>query len=386
MTLGARRTSRAGRGAGAEHVLADGPFAATAALRRRRCEQHADARATAALMQELGYGAAALAYRGSHALLAAAAGSTGRSSQPSRSSAALLLVGLYQLCRMRHRRRTPRSARPSRPPRALEQAVGQGPASTRCCAASCASATALLAALWRTTRRSRIAHPRWLLERAADATGRDDWAAIVAANNAHPPMALRVNQRVSRPRRILAALAERPASPPQPADQRGRAWSWTRRCRCSDAAGLRRRAGLGAGRGRAAGGAAARRRARTARARRLLPHRAARPATCSNASRAGELVALDLGRGAAGAGARTTSRVSAWRRRTGRAAMPRGPATGGTAGPFDRILLDAPCSGHRRDPPPSGHPPAPCPADIEAARRRPGTAARRPVAVARARR
>ena len=51
------------------------------------------------------------------------------------------------------------------------------------------------------------AHPRWL-QKSLKAFWPDDWLAICAANNSHPPLTLRVNQRVSSRDAYLAQLTE----------------------------------------------------------------------------------------------------------------------------------------------------------------------------------
>lgn len=53
---------------------------------------------------------------------------------------------------------------------------------------------------------ARAAHPRWLLEALA-AAWPEDWARIVAANNEHPPMVLRVNAARRSPADYLSDLA-----------------------------------------------------------------------------------------------------------------------------------------------------------------------------------
>ena len=53
----------------------------------------------------------------------------------------------------------------------------------------------------------RTAHPRWL-QKALKAFGPERWEAICAANNAHPPMILRVNRRHHSRDAYLALLAE----------------------------------------------------------------------------------------------------------------------------------------------------------------------------------
>ena len=106
---------------------------------------------------------------------------------------ALLLIGLYQLLYMRI------------PPHA---AIGE----TVACAASLKKpwAKGLLNAVLRAAQREgaelltqmekdpvvRCAHPRWL-QKALKAAWPEDWEAICAANNAYPPLILRINQRVT---------------------------------------------------------------------------------------------------------------------------------------------------------------------------------------------
>lgn len=53
----------------------------------------------------------------------------------------------------------------------------------------------------------RVAHPRWLQKRLK-ADWPEHWEAICAANNAHPPMTLRVNRRLGEREAYLARLAE----------------------------------------------------------------------------------------------------------------------------------------------------------------------------------
>ena len=60
----------------------------------------------------------------------------------------------------------------------------------------------------------RTAHPRWL-QKALKALWPEQWEAICAANNAHPPMILRVNRRHHSRDAYLAELLPR-ASPPTP--------------------------------------------------------------------------------------------------------------------------------------------------------------------------
>jgi 16S rRNA (cytosine967-C5)-methyltransferase len=104
---------------------------------------------------------------------------------------ALLLIGLYQL----HHLRVPEHA-----------AVAETVAATRQLRKSWAAGlvNAVLRAFPRrraellaeleTDPVARTAHPRWLLD-ALERDWPDDWPAIVAANNARPPLTLRVNPR-----------------------------------------------------------------------------------------------------------------------------------------------------------------------------------------------
>ncbi len=108
---------------------------------------------------------------------------------------ALLLTGLYQL----HYLRIPEHA-------AVAETVTAARHLRKSWAAGLVNAVLraflrrraeLLAAL-ETDREARTAHPRWLLD-ALQRDWPDDWSAIIAANNARPPMTLRVNsRRVSR--------------------------------------------------------------------------------------------------------------------------------------------------------------------------------------------
>ena len=104
---------------------------------------------------------------------------------------ALLLTGLYQL----HYLRIPEHAAVAETVTAARQlrkpwAAGLVNAVLRSFLRRRAD---LLAAL-ETDREARTAHPRWLLG-ALERDWPDDWPAIVAANNAHPPLTLRVNTR-----------------------------------------------------------------------------------------------------------------------------------------------------------------------------------------------
>ncbi len=103
----------------------------------------------------------------------------------------LLLIGLYQLWHLR----IPEHAAVAETVAAARQlrktwAVGLINAVLRSALRQRAELTEALA----TDPAARTAHPRWLLERLRR-DWPDDWSAIVAANNAHPPFALRVNQR-----------------------------------------------------------------------------------------------------------------------------------------------------------------------------------------------
>ena len=108
---------------------------------------------------------------------------------------ALLLTGLYQL----HYLRIPEHAAVAETVTAARQlrkpwAAGLVNAVLR---AFLRRRAELLAAL-ETDREARTAHPRWLLD-VLQRDWPDDWSAIIAANNARPPMTLRVNsRRVSR--------------------------------------------------------------------------------------------------------------------------------------------------------------------------------------------
>jgi hypothetical protein len=74
----------------------------------------------------------------------------------------------------------------------------------------------------------------------------EHWQQIVAANNEHPPMSLRVD--LSRSTREATAATGR-STAWRPARCRGwtRRWCWNRRCRSSAAAGIRRGPGVGSG-------------------------------------------------------------------------------------------------------------------------------------------
>ncbi len=105
---------------------------------------------------------------------------------------ALLLVGLYQLQHLRIPEHaavaeTVAAARELRKP----WAVGLTNAVLRAALRRRAELTEVL----ETDPVACTAHPRWLLERLQQ-DWPDDWPAIVAANNARPPFTLRINQRV----------------------------------------------------------------------------------------------------------------------------------------------------------------------------------------------
>ena len=128
---------------------------------------------------------------------------------------ALLLTGLYQL----HYLRIPEHAAVAETVTAARQlrkpwAAGLVNAVLR---AFLRRRAELLAAL-ETDREARTAHPRWLLD-VLQRDWPDDWSAIIAANNARPPMTLRVNsRRVSREdyrsRLAEAGWTAEPAAPP----------------------------------------------------------------------------------------------------------------------------------------------------------------------------
>ena len=136
--------------------------------------------------------------------------------------------------------------------------------STRCCAASCASG--------RTCSRAsdadpvaRWSHPRWWIARLR-ADWPDDWASILDAGNARPPLTLRVNRRRGERAALLRAIRRRRHR----CACRGRRGN--RRCRAAAGRHVARLRGgriLGAGPRRAARGAASRCRGRHARARRV---------------------------------------------------------------------------------------------------------------------
>ncbi len=150
------------------------------------------------------------------------------------------------------------------------------------------------------------------------------------------------------------------------------------------AARLRRGAAVGAGRRRAARGRAARRRSRGSASSTPAPRPAARPATCSSGSPGpADVTALDVSGAAACPGARQP-RAARARRRDVRAGDAGEPAAWWDGRPYDRILLDVPCSATgviRRHPDIKVLRRA---GDIPAlARRQAGTAARRPGACSR---
>ncbi len=104
---------------------------------------------------------------------------------------ALLLIGLYQLWHLR----IPEHAAVAETVAAAHQmqkswAVGLTNAVLRTALRRRAELTAAL----ETDPEARTAHPRWLLDRLRQ-DWPDDWSAIATANNARPPFALRVNQR-----------------------------------------------------------------------------------------------------------------------------------------------------------------------------------------------
>lgn len=130
---------------------------------------------------------------------------------------ALLLTGLYQL----HRLRIP-------PHAAVAETVAAARQLGKAWAAGLSNAV-LRAFLRRRTELltqveadacARTAHPPWLLARLQQ-DWPDDWLAVVAANNAHPPMTLRVNQqrgdRAAYQTRLAAAGQEATPTAPAPA-------------------------------------------------------------------------------------------------------------------------------------------------------------------------
>jgi len=117
---------------------------------------------------------------------------------------ALLLVGLYQLWHLR----VPEHAAVAETVTAARQlrkpwAAGLANAVLR---TALRQRTTLTAAL-ETDAAARTAHPSWLLDRLRR-DWPDDWPAIVAANNARPPFALRVNRRRADGERYRQTLAE----------------------------------------------------------------------------------------------------------------------------------------------------------------------------------
>ena len=186
--------------------------------------------------------------------------------------------------------------------------------------------------------------PALARRRAARATAaRPRWP-ILEANNAHPPMWLRVNRM-----RGDVARAQRPSSRPRASRSRRTRWRAGRAAgraarRRALAARIRRGPAVGAGRGRPAGGRAARRRSRASASSTPARRRAARPATCSSGSAGhADLTALDVVRAAPRAGPREP-RAARPAGATCGPATPRTPAAWWDGRPFDRILLDVPCS------------------------------------------
>jgi 16S rRNA (cytosine967-C5)-methyltransferase len=116
---------------------------------------------------------------------------------------ALLLVGLYQLVGMR----VPDHA-------AVAETVAAAPALGKDWARGLVNATLRnfvrhresLMARADKTRSARYAHPQWLIERLK-ADWPNDWRAILEANNARPPMTLRVNRRRSSRGELARVLA-----------------------------------------------------------------------------------------------------------------------------------------------------------------------------------
>lgn len=116
---------------------------------------------------------------------------------------ALLLVGLYQLFYSR----IPAHA-------AIGETVGAAQALKKPWAKGLLNAVLRRAqreaeGLWPTLEHDpvvRTAHPRWL-QKALKASWPEQWEAICAANNAHPPLTLRVNQRQTTREAYLAELA-----------------------------------------------------------------------------------------------------------------------------------------------------------------------------------
>jgi 16S rRNA (cytosine967-C5)-methyltransferase len=250
---------------------------------------------------------------------------------------ALLLVGLYQLLYTR----VPAHA-------AIGETVG--------CADKLKKpwAKALLNAVLRRAQREseamlaelehdpvvRTAHPRWL-QKSLKAFWPEQWEAICAANNAHPPMILRVNRRHHTRDAYLGLLGD-DRHRRQRMRLQSRRHHPRRRRRRAQPAGIRRRLDQRAGRSGATGCRPARSGARPTGTRRLL--RTGRQDLPHPRSRAGTRRRGGRGPGsqASGTGARKprTPGLSAELI----AADGRDTPVWWDGKPFQRILLDAPCS------------------------------------------
>ena len=194
--------------------------------------------------------------------------------------------------------------------------------STRCCAASPARARSELAGLDTTA----LDTPDWLMARWLRNYGADTARAIALANGREPALDLTVKgERRALGARRSAAACCRPAR-------------CARRCmaRCRVAAGLRRGRLVGAGRRRRAAGEAARRRRAAAASPTCAPRPAARPRSSpppapawsrSTARRRGSSGCGRISRALRSTAETVAADVAEWQ-----------------AGPFDAVLLDAPCS------------------------------------------
>ena len=131
------------------------------------------------------------------------------------------------------------------PPR---QGAGGGADERASCGASCASAVRACPHRW--TPPGRTAHPGWLVDELQEIYP-EQTLQILAANNGHPPLTLRVDRSRTTAHEVVARLREAciDATEVQWIDsavvlERRKAVTWP--------SGLCRRAGLGAGRGRPA--------------------------------------------------------------------------------------------------------------------------------------
>jgi 16S rRNA (cytosine967-C5)-methyltransferase len=194
---------------------------------------------------------------------------------------------------------------------------------------------------------ARTAHPRWLLERLAEAWP-EHYERTLQANNAHPPMVLRLNTRRRSPAEYLAALAA--------AGLGGSLLEWTAGLqRDSVAVALERPVAVGALPGfeegwvsvQDAGAQLAPMLLDAAAGMRVLDACAAPGSKATHLLESSpgpiDLVAVDIDAGRLG-------RIEQNLRRLGLAARlvaadVRDPASFWDGRPFDRVLVDAPCSG-----------------------------------------